>query len=103
MLLIQADAEYRRWHANDFPYADFSLTCVLYLLQWGYTALMIAAYKGHSDVLSALIAAGADTDLADEVGISPMCFLNAQCDAELCCLVLNTEVGTFLFCIFIVW
>ena len=51
-------------------------TCVVTVLlshcvpQFGMTALMWASYRGHTDVVHALLSGGAQPDLKDEVSIA---------------------------------
>ena len=41
--------------------------CVVVFLQEGITALIWAAYRGHQAIVEMLLAAGANTDMQDEV------------------------------------
>ena len=39
------------------------------ITQWGYSALMLAAEEGKTDVISLLLEGGANTDLQDKVHV----------------------------------
>ena len=45
----------------------FSQVIIAFLLQDGWSSLMIASEKGHYDVITALIGAGAEISLTDKV------------------------------------
>jgi ankyrin repeat protein len=51
------------------------------LLQSGKTALIAASEKGHTATVQALVGAGADLNLQDQVGydLSTSCFLACRC------------------------
>ena len=49
-------------------HTDTVLPCV-YSPQYGGTALMLASYHGRTDTVRALLSAGAQADLQDEVSI----------------------------------
>ena len=40
---------------------------MFFITQWGYSALMMAAREGRTDVVSLLLDAGANIDLQDKV------------------------------------
>jgi uncharacterized integral membrane protein len=90
-----------------------SLTDVMNYVQIGRTALVLAAEKGHLDVVDALVKAGADKNSKDEV----CCYLSmgkcASCRVLTChayhtpcpathpTVLLNETVGSTQICAFI--
>lgn len=65
-------------------------TCVLYVLQEGRTPLMLAALYGHAAGVSALLRAGADTELVDKVSYSQAA-KELYCRLSLCCKPLSSR------------
>ena len=71
-------------------------TLRFYITQWEYSALMIAAMEGRTDVISLLLEAGANIDLQDEVTVIIMLWMkivhtNIVSRIHICCLSHHTE------------
>jgi hypothetical protein len=79
-----------------FPFIAPLILCicskvsVLGCVQCGQTALIWASWKGHTAIAQALIGAGADLDLQDEV---------SDCACSYKCLCCEQDVGTACVCI----
>ena len=78
------------------------LLALVISLQSGLTALIVAAFKGHTAALQSLLSAGADMNIQDKVSTAPQpeihphtCNHVLACGSE-CCLILMQNGCTAL-------
>jgi ankyrin repeat protein len=67
---------------------------ILFALQWGHTALMIAARYSYSSIVKVLLLAGADATILDEVRpIQLLLRIDAAALVILCCVTAVHRMG----------
>ena len=74
---------------NDWAYAVWRVTLLTpifwILLQDGFTALKLASWNGHSEVVQQLLEAGANIDAADKVGLVARFGVRVRMSGRLLC------------------
>lgn len=65
------------------------VSCFVYPLQTGRTALMVASHDGHDKVVNELLQANADVNLCDKVCL---CILYRSSTLTLCSSLCNSKI-----------
>ena len=58
-------------HTLDITHYPHIAVLIPFLAQWGYTALLRAAYRGHAEVVRMLLDCGSTLDEVDNVSVHP--------------------------------